>query len=212
MAGRTAAALGLAALALATGSPVAAQPLDSLATPAPIAATAAPPDTSASVRTPRGAITRALLVPGLGQVYNREPVKAPFAAALVVGAVVFAADRQRQYLQYRRATVYAGCLQDPDSDEDRVALCTEVAPDYVDEWQALGEQPFSALGGPGGLRDRVRGQRDVGFLVVGVAYALQALDAYVAAELADFDVSEDLAVIVRPGPGPPTVALRLRLD
>ena len=209
MTGRTAAALGLAALALATGSPVAAQPLDSLATPAPIAATAAPPDTSASVRTPRGAITRALLVPGLGQVYNRQPVKAPFAAALVVGAVVFAADRQRQYLQYRRATVYAGCLQDPDSDEDRVALCTEVAPDYVDEWTALGEPAFATVSG---VRDRARGQRDVGFLVVGVAYALQALDAYVAAELADFDVSEDLAVIVRPGPGPPTVALRLRLD
>ena len=202
-------AAALAALLALGAAPAAAQTADTLAAR----------DTAAT-RTPRGAVTRALLLPGLGQLYNRQPVKAPIAAALVAGAVVFAVDRQRQYLLFRRATVYAGCLVDdgvPDTpsqaqDNGRVRLCGEVAPDYEDEWVAVGRRDFGELGRSGGLRDRARGQRDIGVLVVGVAYAFQALDAYVAAELTTFDVSEDLAVRVDPGPGPPTVALRLRLD
>ena len=43
------------------------------------------------------------------------------------------------------------------------------------------------------------------------AYALQALDAYVSAELADFDVSEDLSLRVAPSPAGPTLGLRVRL-
>jgi len=200
-------AAALAGLALALGASASAQPRDSLAAPrAP--AVAASADTVQAAPSPRGAITRSLLLPGLGQLYNHEPVKAPFAAALVAGAVVYAVDRQRLYLRYRRATLYAGCLQDPDSDEDRVALCTEVAPSYADEWEAVGSASFATLSP---IRNRARGQRDVSFLIAGVAYALQALDAYVSAELATFDVSEDLAVRVEPGPGPPGVALRLRL-
>ncbi len=191
----------LATLALAAAA--SAQPLDSLATPRVLADTA-----QASARTPRGAVTRALLLPGLGQLYNRQPVKAVVATALVTGAVVYAVDRQRLYLRYRRAAVYAGCVQDPDSDEDRVALCTEVAPAYADEWESLGSASFASLRP---VRDRARGQRDVSFLLVGVAYALQALDAYVAAELAGFDVSDDLAIRIDAGPGSPSVALRLRL-
>ena len=59
------------------------------------------------------------------------------------------------------------------------------------------------------VRDRARGQRDVGVLIVGVAYAVQALDAYVAAQLADFDVSEDLSLRLAPERG--GLALRVRL-
>jgi len=47
--------------------------------------------------------------------------------------------------------------------------------------------------------------------VVAVAYALQALDAYVAAELLGFDVSEDLSLGVGPAAGGGALSLRVRL-
>ena len=162
---------------------------------------------STSSRSPRTAVTRSLLVPGLGQLYNREPVKAPIAAALVVGAVIYAVDRQGEYVRFRRATLFAGCrAEDPSGVPGRPA-CDE-APDYADEWEALESAPFTSLRP---VRDRARGQRDVSYLLVGVAYALQALDAYVAAELSDFDVSEDLAVALEVAPHRAGLSLRVGL-
>ena len=41
-----------------------------------------------------------------------------------------------------------------------------------------------------------------------LAYGLQALDAYVSAELADFDVSEDLSLHLAPTSTGPAATLR----
>ena len=187
----------LAVLLALVAASAAAQPVDTMATSSP----------TIGEKTPRGAVTRALIVPGLGQVYNGQYVKAPIAVAGVAGAVAYAVFRQRRYELYRRAAVYAGCLAvpgDPVERPDRVELCTNVAPDYADEYEQLGGPAFATISS---VRDTARGQRDVGVLVVGVAYAFQVLDAYVAAELASFDVSEDVALEVQPG----TRALSLRV-
>ncbi|WP_412067862.1 DUF5683 domain-containing protein [Rubrivirga sp. IMCC43871] len=199
-----------AVLALATAAPLAAQPVDTLATRLDVPVIA---DTSASP-TPRGAVLRALALPGLGQVYVGQRAKAPFAFAFVAGAAVYFVNRQRQYLRYRRASVVAGCLVDDgsaDEDADRIALCAMADAEYLDEYDAINEglatpASFAVIRS---VREDARGQRDVGALVVLAAYALQTLDAYVAAELSDFDVSEDLSLSVRPTTG--HLALRLRL-
>ena len=214
-------ALVLAALAVAASGagPAVAQPADTLAAAvpdgvaAPVARPAGPPAVladSVRQRTPRGAVTRALLAPGLGQVYNRQPVKAPIAAALVVGGVVYAVDRQRRYRRIQRATIYAGCIQDviPDDREFFAEVCAQDAPGYEDEWIALGSPAYATVRP---ARDRARGQRDISVLVAVVAYAFQAFDAYVFAELAGFDVSEDVAVRLDPHPEAPALRLRVRL-
>lgn len=194
---------------LLVAAPLAAQPADSLSarlgTPVVVDTTAAP--------TPRGAVIRALALPGLGQIYVGQRAKAPFAFAFVAGAAVYFVNRQRQYLRYRRASVVAGCLVDDgseDDDADRIALCAEADADYRDEYDAVNEglatpASFAVIRS---VREDARGQRDVGALVVLAAYALQTLDAYVAAELSDFDVSEDLSLSVRPATG--RLALRVR--
>ncbi|PAP77851.1 DUF5683 domain-containing protein [Rubrivirga marina] len=199
-----------AALALGLAAAPTAQVVDSLAAPTEAAVL-----DSLSGRTPRGAVTRALVIPGLGQLYNRQPVKAPVATALVVGAVVYFVDRQRQYILYRRATAYAGCLEvpgDPETTPDRIEICAEPLDEYGDEYEVARERvatpTFSTLSS---VRSRARGQRDIGGVVVLAAYALQALDAYVSAELADFDVSEDLSLRVDPTPDGPALGLRIRL-
>lgn len=185
-----AAALGLA------GAPVHAQASDTLAArPAVLADTAQTPS-------PGHALRRALLVPGWGQVTNGQTAKAPFAAGAVVGTLVYAAVRQRQYGRYRQAALFAGCRETPDRE-----ACADVS-GAEDAWLGLGSPTFAAVSP---VRDRIRGQRDVAVLLVGVAYALQALDAYVAAELLDFDVSEDLSLRVGAAPAGPTLAARVRL-
>ena len=173
---------------VATGTPAVAVPADSVATD--------------SLPTPGEALRRSLLVPGWGQRSNRQTAKVPVVAAAVVGAVAYAVVRQRQYTRYRRAAFYAGCVAEPDRE-----VCADAA-SAEDEWLGLGSPPFAAVSP---VRDRIRGQRDVAVLLVGVVYALQALDAYVAAHLADFDVTEDLSLRVAPGPGGPALAARWRL-
>ena len=218
------------AVALLLATAAGAQVPDSLRTrpagppvAAPASGTAPAAVDTARTRTPRGAVTRALVLPGLGQVYNRQPLKAPIAAALVVGAVAYAVNRQQQYTTFRRAAVFAGCRVDPGVDVDpdtgertvtdpgRVELCTETAPGYEDEWVEVGRPEFALLTRQGGVRDQARGQRDVAVLLVGVAYGVQVLDAYVFAELATFDVSEDVAVDVAPRGGRAAMSLRVRL-
>lgn len=200
----------LAASAVALGAPVRAQPAPDSVAPAagPVVVPVLPDSLGPS---PRGAVTRALIAPGWGQVYNGQWLKAPLALAGVAGAVGYFVFNQRRYVLYRRATVFAGCRDapgDPESSPDRAELCAEVAPAYEDEWRTLGERSFSTLGP---IRDRARGQRDIAVVVVGVAYAFQALDAYIAAELADFDVSEDVVVRLAPTPDGGLLALRARL-
>lgn len=202
--------LALAAALLA--APALAQPVDSLATPTPVAPAL---EIESDPRTPRGAVLRSLAVPGWGQLYNGQPLKAPVAAAGVVAAALYLVDRQRQYVLYRRATVVAGCLQDPGGadDPDRLALCQEAEAEYQDEYDQLNAGrttplTFSTLRS---VRAQARSQRDIGVVVVLAAYALQALDAYVIAELADFDVSEDLSVRLGTPVGGHALSVRVRL-
>ena len=152
----------------------------------------------------RGAVLRSLAVPGWGQVYNGEVYKAPFAAGLVIGAGAYAVYQQDRYLLYRRAAYYANCLEVPDRE-----VCegyTSRLPEYT---EAGGEQ-FDADAYES-IRDSARGNRDLGIVVFVGVYALQIVDAYVAAQLSDFDVSEDLSIGVAPMPGGAAVALRVGL-
>ena len=191
---RAAAALALLLVGAAAGAPARAQMPDSLSVAGAPADTLAPPSPGLAVR-------RALLVPGWGQLTNGQRIKAPIAAGAVVGAVAYAVVRQRQYTRYRRAALFAGCQASPDRE-----VCADVS-SAEDEWIGLGSPAFSAVSP---VRDRVRGQRDVAFLLAGVVYALQALDAYVAAELAGFDVTDDLSLRVAPSPGGASLTARWR--
>lgn len=212
-----------AVVAAVWASAALAQPVDSLATPRPLAPAVEVAADSAS-RSPRGAVLRSAAVPGWGQIYNGQWLKAPVAAGGVVAAAIYFVDRQRQYTRFQRAALVAGCevrsgAGDPNAeppvadDPDRIALCADAVARYqgaLDELNTGRTQPFSA-GQLQTLRGTARGQRDVGAVIVFAAYALQLLDAYVIAELADFDVSEDLSLTVAPTARGGALSLRLTL-
>jgi len=149
-------------------------------------------------------VLRSLAVPGWGQVYNGETYKAPFAAGLVVSAGVYAYLQQDRYLLYRRAAYYANCLEVPGRD-----VC-EGFESRQPEYEEAGGDQFGAAAYEQ-VRDSARGNRDLGIVAFVGVYALQILDAYIAAELADFDVSEDLSIGVAPVPGGAAATLRIGL-
>jgi hypothetical protein len=190
-------ASGLALLAgLACASPVpAAQTADSLTAPPAVVAAAPGADTTHSASR---ALRRSLVLPGWGQVTNGQAAKAPFVAAALVGAAGVLVYQQRRYTLYQRSALFAGCRESPDRD-----VCADVS-GAADEWEATGSPTFAQAAA---VRNQTRGRRDLSGLAVAVVYALQALDAYVAAQLIGFDVGEDVAVQAAPG----GLALRVRL-
>lgn len=178
---------------VALASPrVAAQAPDSLAVRTPVGV--ARPDTAGAATR---ALRRSLIVPGWGQATNGQRAKVPVVAAALAGAAGVLVYQQRRTLLYRRAALYAGCLAVPGRD-----VCADVS-SAEDEWIVTGSLPAAQVVA---LREQARGRRDLAGLAVGIVYALQALDAYVAAQLLGFDVSEDVALSAAPS----GVALRVR--
>lgn len=171
---------------------------------------AAQPDTTAAPPTaedarevsPGGALRRSLLVPGWGQLYNRDYVKVPVVVgglgAFVGGVVVL----NQRTTRYRRAAIFADCTNNPDAVPP--GTCDGAAA-YEDEWTEAGSLSAAANRS---LRDTSRRNRDLLVLLSVLAYGLQALDAYVSAELADFDVSEDLSLRLTPAAGGAVATLR----
>ena len=190
-------------LVLSLAATARAQVPDSVAAPtvaAPTVLAPEAPDPPDTTRTPGGALRRALVAPGWGQIYNSEPAKAPFVVVALVGAGAYAVFQNDRYLLYRRAFRFqqreeAG--DDPNEFED-----------FRDEWIETGMLGATQLRG---IRDNARSNRDVSILILGVVYALQALDAYVAAELQGFDVSDDLSLRLVPSREGPVLTLRVGL-
>lgn len=150
--------------------------------------------------TPRGALWRALAVPGWGQIYNRQYYKVPFAYAGLAGFVGAIVYSNNQYLLYRRAALFK-------ANEDAM-------PNPYVQYESQYRQIENDVGGEVRAsilreeRDKFRRYRDLSVVGVGLYYAFTVLDAYVSAQLLSFDVGEDLSMRVHPaGAG---VAARLR--
>ncbi len=105
-------------------------------------------------------------------------------------------------VRYRRAAIYDDCANRPTTVPP--GTCDDFGA-FEDEWIAVGMLPAASSRA---FRDASRRNRDFSILLSGLAYALQALDAYVSAQLADFDVSEDLSLHVVPTPTGANASLR----
>jgi hypothetical protein len=167
--------IGLLALLLGLSAPVRAQE-DSLAAVA---------DTTAGPRlhSPRKATILSAVVPGAGQIYNRKYWKAPIVWAGLGTCVWFIQDNHREYHRYRNAYL---ALVDDD-------------PHTIDE--------FEGRYAPEQLRnvmDTYRQWRDLSYLITGLVYMLNIVDANVDAHFVRFDVSPDLSMSI--GPALPVAA------
>lgn len=189
-------------LGLAAGS-ARAQPADT---------TGAAP--TASSHSPRGALWRAAVAPGWGQLYNRQAYKLPVVYAALGGVAGMAVYTARNHRRYDRAYLF---VEPKLRDDDDLPLYPQYETDYLALLDDLGLSVEQAATRQAQLaagfkqtRNNLRRNRDLLFIGVGLVYGLTVLDAYVNAHLLDFDVSEDLSVGVAPHPEGLTAHLRLR--
>lgn len=135
---------------------------------------------------PRGALHRALMVPGWGQYYNRQYWKVPVVVAGLGGVIyglVYSWDR---YFLYRNAWRFE---QQPEN-----------YPQHEDARARL-QGLVAAAGDPGIIKTRrntFRRWREWAILGVGAFWIVQVADAYVSAHLLGFEINEELAVRVVP--------------
>lgn len=129
-------------------------------------------------RYPRKAALRSAVLPGWGQVTNRQTWKLPLVYGLIGTSGYFLYVNHTNYIDYRAA--YAAA-----SDDD--SLTTH---------PLMTSFPLTTTLKT--YRDDFRKQRDLFVILTMGAYALNVIDAYVFAHLMDFDVSDDLSLHVSP--------------
>lgn len=131
--------------------------------------------TTANHRANRAALMSAIL-PGAGQVYNKSYWKVPILYGGVAALIYFINFNQTNYKTFKTAYIYRS---------DRDTNTVDEFPNYTNDDLLV-------------RRDYYRRNRDLCYIVTGVVYVLNIIDAYVDAHLKDFDVSDDLSLHTKP--------------
>ena len=127
---------------------------------------------------PKMVMHRSMIIPGWGQITNRQVWKVPIVYGLLGGLTYYSIYLTKQYHDYRAAFYNL-------SNSDK----------------KFGETPLHLVGvSQGSLesnRNFLRNRRDFIYVTIGLAYVLNVVDAYVFAHLRSFDVSDDLSLNTR---------------
>lgn len=142
------------------------------------------------------------LVPGLGQIYNRKYWKLPIVYGGLMGCMYAVTWNNKNYRDY--STAYKDIVYDATVNRDN--------PDaWSESWQILSSRDPETLIEDSNYRDRLKRQkdyfrryRDLSIIITVGVYALSIVDAYVDAQLFDFDISPDLSMRVEPVVAPKT--------
>ena len=128
---------------------------------------------------PKKAFLLGVLVPGGGQVYNKDWLKLPFAIGGYAGIVYnynFKQNRFKEFDSFYSEALVCKC---------KVTVREEP---YKIEWDAKQIKLY---------RDRFRDNRDVAIFIGVGAHLIIALEAYVHAHLKDFNIDQDLSFKIR---------------
>lgn len=144
---------------------------------------------------PDMAVWLAAVVPGLGQIYNRQYWKLPILYGGAMGLAYAISWNNQMYVDYRKA--YIDIIDaNPDSKFYENVLPKGVVIDSSnkDYYTRTIKNKQDAY-----LRNR-----DLCIICTGVLYLLSMIDAYVDAQMADYDISPDLSLQVAPAVLPPS--------
>jgi len=132
---------------------------------------------------PGKAALLAVILPGAGQIYNRRWWKLPLVYGSLVGVIYGEYFYQGRYRQY--------------ADASNLLKAESALPNGIRPQNPLLPMPVQRERSIAAIDAGVifyRGNRDLFYLYIGIAYSLQIVDALVDAHLKDFDVSEDLSL------------------
>ncbi len=137
---------------------------------------------------PQRALWLALVIPGAGQIYNRKYWKLPLVYGGFLGCTYAFTWNQQMYSDYSQAY-----LDIMDSNPETKSYMDFLPPNYSIEGR---EDHFKELFK--NRKNRYRRWRDLSaFCFVGV-YILSVVDAYVDAQLSEFDITPDLSMRLEP--------------
>ncbi|MBQ7191696.1 MAG: hypothetical protein IJS00_02350 [Paludibacteraceae bacterium] len=143
---------------------------------------------------PARATWLAVIVPGLGQIYNRSYWKLPIVYGGFMGCAYAITWNSRMYSDYREA--YRDILTDTEVSTDPNRSYNAILPKGYTVESMGGKEQYTAT-----LKSRqnlYRRYRDISIAVTALVYVLTIVDAYVDAQLFDFDISPDLSLNVEP--------------
>lgn len=140
---------------------------------------------------PRKAIIYSAILPGLGQVYNRKYWKLPILYGGFVG-LTYAITWNNGYYQD-----YLGAYQDIMDDNPDTNRWHDMLPyAYRENPESVDAQWFTNVLQQ--RKDHYRYYRDLSIIITIGVYLIGIVDAYVDAQLFDFDMSPDLSMRVAP--------------
>jgi hypothetical protein len=129
----------------------------------------------AKKRANRAALFSAI-VPGAGQVYNKKYWKVPVIYAGFGTLYYFIHTNNEEYKKYKTA------LSERNDNDSNT----------VDEFPQLSNSDLTVR------EDYYRRNRDLSYILAGVLYTLNIIDAYVDSQLMDFDISDNLSMHTSP--------------
>lgn len=140
------------------------------------------------VPNPNKAVWMALVIPGAGQIYNRKYWKLPLIYGGFVGCAYALNWNSQMYKDYSQAY-----LDIMDDDPNTKSFEDFLPPSVnINGQESRYQEIFRKR------KDLYRRQRDLSiFCFIGV-YLLSVIDAYVDAELSNFDISKDISMKVEP--------------
>lgn len=138
---------------------------------------------------PRQATLKSLMIPGWGQLYNRQYWKLPLVAGAFISLGMIANYNQVRYTKYRDYYYVVS----PHADDPTYVPPATVAVPYED-----GVTRDLDVNQLKRINDGFRRNRDYTYIGMALAWALNVVDANVSAHLKTFDVSDDLSLRVKP--------------
>ena len=146
---------------------------------------------------PMRAVWLGAIVPGLGQIYNRSYWKLPIVYGGFMGCIYAITWTNNQYDGYKNAyrDIYFDIRNGEVTNDPSKAYIAILPEGYT----------IDMMGGASAYQNRLkewqnrsRRNRDLAIAVTAIVYALTLVDAYVDAQLFDFDISTDLSLNVQP--------------
>jgi hypothetical protein len=138
---------------------------------------------------PRQATIKSLIIPGWGQVYNRQYWKLPLVAGAFVTLGMIASWNNVRYTKYRGYYYTVS---------PRVTDPTYKPPTTVEVPYEDGTIRDLDVNQLKRLTDGYRRNRDYTYIGMVLAWTLNVIDANVSAHLKTFDVSDDISLQVKP--------------
>lgn len=145
---------------------------------------------------PNKAVLYSAIFPGLGQLYNRKYWKLPIVYGGFLGLTYAISWNGRMYNDYTAA--YKAIKSDDPRSEANFRIWGPLVPNLTDPSQVNDSRIATLQSSFKRSRDSYRRYRDLSIIGAVALYGLCMIDAYVDAQLFNFDISPDLSLRVEP--------------